>query len=80
MTNLFKDPCWTSDHTDSKLALSDSIWILNMLQSGSTDSTGDNECQALTPPLALTNLGKRFFCLTEIPQLLFCLISNLHSV
>lgn len=27
-----------------------SIWIHNMLQSGSRDSSGDNERQALTPP------------------------------
>ncbi len=27
-----------------------SIWIPNMMQSGSRDSSGDNECQALTPP------------------------------
>lgn len=28
-----------------------SIWIPNMLQSGSPDSFGDNECQACAPPL-----------------------------
>lgn len=28
-----------------------SIWIPNMLQSGSPDSSGDNECQACVPPL-----------------------------
>lgn len=34
-----------------------SIWIPNMLQSGLSDSSGDNACQALTPPPA--NLANR---------------------